>query len=35
MDVSVEHGAQNIIRITDMPATLTDHYLEEHGEIPW
>ena len=34
--LSVEHGAQNIIRIiTDMPATLTDHYLEEHGEIPW
>jgi len=32
----VEKGAQNIIRIiTDMPATLTDHYLEEHGEIPW
>ena len=34
--LSVEHGAQNIIRIiTDMPATLTDHYLEERGEIPW
>ena len=34
--LTVEHGAQNIIRIiTDMPATLTDHYLEEHGEIPW
>ena len=34
--LSVEHGAQNIIRIiTDMPATLTDHYLEENGEIPW
>jgi NAD(P)-dependent dehydrogenase (short-subunit alcohol dehydrogenase family) len=34
--LSVERGAQNIIRIiTDMPATLTDHYLEEHGEIPW
>ncbi len=32
----VEKGAQNIIRIiTEMPATLTDHYLEEHGEIPW
>ena len=34
--LTVEQGAQNIIRIiTDMPATLTDHYLEEHGEIPW
>ncbi|HEX4140252.1 MAG TPA: SDR family NAD(P)-dependent oxidoreductase [Candidatus Methylacidiphilales bacterium] len=34
--LTVEHGAQNIIRIiTDMPATLTDHYLEEHGQIPW
>jgi len=34
--LSVEHGAQNIIRIiTDMPATLTDHYLEENGQIPW
>jgi NAD(P)-dependent dehydrogenase (short-subunit alcohol dehydrogenase family) len=34
--LSVEHGAQNIIRIiTDLPATLTDHYLEENGEIPW
>ena len=34
--LTVEHGAQNIIRIiTDMPATLTDHYLEENGEIPW
>jgi len=34
--LTVEHGARNIIRlITDLPATLTDHYLEEHGEIPW
>jgi NAD(P)-dependent dehydrogenase (short-subunit alcohol dehydrogenase family) len=34
--LTVEHGAQNIIRIiTEMPATLTDHYLEERGEIPW
>jgi NAD(P)-dependent dehydrogenase (short-subunit alcohol dehydrogenase family) len=34
--LSVEHGAQNITRIiTDMPATLTDHYLEENGQIPW
>jgi NAD(P)-dependent dehydrogenase (short-subunit alcohol dehydrogenase family) len=34
--LTVEHGAQNITRIiTDMPATLTDRYLEENGEIPW
>jgi len=34
--LTVEQGAKNIIRIiTDMPASLTDHYLEEHGEIPW
>ncbi len=33
--LTVEKGAQNIIRILDMPATLTDHYLEERGEIPW
>ena len=34
--LTVEQGAKNITRIiTDMPATLTDHYLEEHGEIPW
>jgi NAD(P)-dependent dehydrogenase (short-subunit alcohol dehydrogenase family) len=34
--LTVEHGAQNIIRIiTEMPPTLTDHYLEERGEIPW
>jgi hypothetical protein len=27
--------AQDMIRIiTDMPATLTDHYLEERGQIP-
>ncbi|HUB66237.1 MAG TPA: SDR family NAD(P)-dependent oxidoreductase [Candidatus Methylacidiphilales bacterium] len=32
----VEKGAQNIIRlITEVPATLTNHYLEENGEIPW
>jgi NAD(P)-dependent dehydrogenase (short-subunit alcohol dehydrogenase family) len=32
----VEKGAQNIIRlITDVPHTLTDHYLEANGEIPW
>ena len=34
--LTVEQGAKNITRIiTDMPATLTDHYLEERGEIPW
>ena len=32
----VEKGAQNIIRlITEVPHSLTNHYLEEHGEIPW
>jgi NAD(P)-dependent dehydrogenase (short-subunit alcohol dehydrogenase family) len=34
--LTVEHGAQNIIRlVTDVPHSLTDHYLEEKGEIPW
>ena len=34
--LTVEHGAQNIIRlITDVPASLTNHYLEANGEIPW
>ena len=32
----VEKGAQNIIRlVTDVPHSLTDHFLEENGEIPW
>ena len=32
----VEKGAHNIVRlITEVPHTLTNHYLEEHGEIPW
>ena len=32
----VEKGAQNIIRlITDVPHSLTNHYLEANGEIPW
>ncbi|MCE0483009.1 MAG: SDR family NAD(P)-dependent oxidoreductase [Methylacidiphilales bacterium] len=32
----VEKGAHNIIRlITEVPHSLTNHYLEEHGEIPW
>jgi NAD(P)-dependent dehydrogenase (short-subunit alcohol dehydrogenase family) len=34
--LTVEHGAKNIIRlITDIPDSLTDHFLEENGEIPW
>jgi len=34
--LTVEHGAQNIIRlITDVPHSLTNHFLEEKGEIPW
>jgi len=32
----VEQGAKNIIRlITDVPHSLTNHYLEANGEIPW
>jgi hypothetical protein len=32
----VEKGAHNIVRlVTEIPASLTDHYLEEKGEIPW
>jgi len=32
----VEKGAQNIVRlITDVPHSLTNHYLEANGEIPW
>jgi NAD(P)-dependent dehydrogenase (short-subunit alcohol dehydrogenase family) len=34
--LSLEHGAQNIVRlVTDVPHSLTNHFLEEHGEIPW
>jgi len=34
--LSIEHGAQNIVRlVTDVPHTLTNHFLEENGEIPW
>jgi NAD(P)-dependent dehydrogenase (short-subunit alcohol dehydrogenase family) len=34
--LTVEHGAKNITRlITDVPHSLTDHFLEENGEIPW
>jgi NAD(P)-dependent dehydrogenase (short-subunit alcohol dehydrogenase family) len=34
--LTVEHGAQNIVRlVTDVPHSLTNHFLEENGEIPW
>lgn len=34
--LSVAQGAKNITRlITDVPHSLTDHYLEANGEIPW
>jgi len=34
--LTVEQGAKNIIRlITDVPHSLTNHYLEANGEIPW
>ncbi len=34
--LSVEHGAKNIVRlVTDVPHSLTNHFLEENGEIPW
>ncbi len=34
--LTVEKGAKNIVRlVTDVPHTLTNHYLEENGEIPW
>jgi len=32
----VEQGAKNIVRlVTDVPHSLTNHFLEENGEIPW
>ena len=32
----VEKGAQNIVRlITEVPHSLTNHFLEANGEIPW
>jgi NAD(P)-dependent dehydrogenase (short-subunit alcohol dehydrogenase family) len=35
-NLSVAHGARNIIRlVTDVPHSLTNHFLEENGEIPW
>ena len=34
--LTVEQGAKNIVRlITNVPHSLTNHFLEEHGEIPW
>lgn len=34
--LTVEQGAKNITRlITDVPHSLTNHYLEANGEIPW
>ena len=34
--LSLEHGAQNIVRlVTDVPHSITNHFLEEKGEIPW
>jgi len=34
--LSLEHGGKNIVRlVTDVPHSLTDHFLEENGEIPW
>jgi NAD(P)-dependent dehydrogenase (short-subunit alcohol dehydrogenase family) len=34
--LTVEHGAKNIVRlVTDVPHSLTNHFLEENGEIPW
>jgi len=34
--LTVEQGAKNITRlITDVPHSLTNRYLEAHGEIPW
>jgi len=34
--LTVEQGAKNIIRlIADVPHSLTNRYLEAHGEIPW
>jgi len=34
--LTVEQGAKNITRlITDAPHSLTNHYLEANGEIPW
>jgi len=33
--LTVEQGAKNIIRLIDMPHSVTNQYLEANGEIPW
>jgi NAD(P)-dependent dehydrogenase (short-subunit alcohol dehydrogenase family) len=34
--LSLEQGGRNIVRIvTDMPASVTNKFLQEHGEYPW
>jgi NAD(P)-dependent dehydrogenase (short-subunit alcohol dehydrogenase family) len=34
--LSLEQGGKNIARlVSDVPDSLTDHFLEEKGEIPW
>jgi NAD(P)-dependent dehydrogenase (short-subunit alcohol dehydrogenase family) len=34
--LTLEHGGRNIVRlVTDVPHSLTNHFLEENGEIPW
>jgi len=34
--LSLEQGGRNIVRlVTDVSHSLTNHFLEEHGEIPW
>jgi NAD(P)-dependent dehydrogenase (short-subunit alcohol dehydrogenase family) len=34
--LSLEQGGKNIVRlVSDVPDSLTDHFLEEKGEIPW
>jgi len=34
--LTLEQGGKNIARlVTDVPASLTNHYLEANGEIPW
>ena len=35
-NLSVEQGGRNIVRlVTDVPHSLTNHFLQENGEIPW
>jgi len=31
----IEKGGHNIARLIDLPSSVTDKFLEEHGEIPW